>query len=248
MRVLLGCLLLLLGCQAPADRYAVAGAARVQAEHLAQWDRIEPRAFIDLALQTFPDSAAPRALEPALLTELSDALAGADQRAVRAAVLLGRSRAPEALERLLLRLEQRVLGPQVGSDAVDVTAAQAFARLAPTASAADLERLLALAMGNTAHPDLEVRVECARSCVLHGRDDPLPFLLQVLRIDTWIGATDERDFQVSQQTAWARHRAAEALSARAGLPKTFHPDGSVERRQIEILKLEQALRAAGALR
>ncbi|TAJ17863.1 MAG: hypothetical protein EPO68_08765 [Planctomycetota bacterium] len=248
MRARLACLLLLVGCTAPATRHAFRPGDAVSAEAVAHWDRIEPSAFAELALATFPDAGAPRELEAPLLAELSSALDGFDARAMRAAVLLGRSRSAAALEQLIARLELRAVGPDVGSDAADVTAAQALARLDLAQRPALLERLLALAVGPLAHPDLEVRTECARACVLHGRDEPIPFLLLVLRIDTWIGATDARDFQVSQQTAWARHRAAEALATRARVAKTYHPDGSVERRQVEALKLEEALRAAGALR
>jgi hypothetical protein len=254
MRALLAVGVLLVACaparaplsarvsSAPLERTAVAGAA------LTGWDRIEPHAFETLALSTFPDGVAARDIEEPLRTELAQALGGFDARAVRAAVLLGRSAGPRSIELLLQRLEQRVEGPDVGADAADVTAAHALSRLRLEDDPARLERLLALALGATPHPDLEVRVECARACVLHRRDEPIPFLLQVLRIDTWLGQADARDFAPSPQTAWARHRAAEVLSARAGVPKTYHPDGSVERRQIEALKLEQALRAAGALR
>jgi hypothetical protein len=248
MRAHLACLLLLAGCALAPTRQAVRAAEAVSAEAVAGWDRIEPSAFVDLALSTFPDAGEPRALEAPLLAELAGALGGFDPRAMRAAVLLGRSRSAAALDKLIERLELRAVGPEVGSDAADVTAAQALARLDLGQRPVLLERLLALAIGPAAHPDIEVRTECARACVLHGRDEPIPFLLLVLRIDTWIGATDARDFQVSPQTAWARHRAAEALSWRVGVPKTYHPDGSVERRQGEALKLEEKLRAVGALR
>lgn len=247
MRAALLSLLVLAACAAAPAKHALRGADAVSAEAVARWDRIEPSAFAELALATFPDAGGPRALEPALLDELSAALGGCDQRAMRAAVLLGRSRSDAAIEALAARLEARAVGPEVGSDAADVTAAHALSRLGLARRPHLLERLLALAVGPGAHPDLEVRTECARACVLHGRDEPIPFLLLVLRIDTWIGATDVRDFQVSPQTAWPRHRAADVLSWRAGVPKTYHPDGSIERRQVEALKLEERLRALGAL-
>lgn len=247
MRIAPCALLLLAACASPTRQALRAGDA-VSAEQLAHWDRIEPSAFAELALATFPDDGPPRELEPALLAELGGALPNFDQRAMRAAVLLGRSRSAAAIDALITRLETRAVGPQIASDAADVTAAAALARLDLEQQPALLERVLALAVGPTAHPDLEVRTECAAACVLHGRDEPIPFLLMVLRIDTWIGATDARDFQTSPQTAWPRHRAAEALSARAGVAKTYHPDGSVARRQDEALKLEARLRALGALR
>ena len=58
------------------------------------------------------------------------------------------------------------------------TAAQALSRRRLEDEPERLERLLALAVGAAAHPDLEVRVECARACVQHGRDEPVPSTIE----------------------------------------------------------------------
>ena len=140
------------------------------------------------------------------------------------------------------RLEKRELGPTRGSDGGDVVAAAALATF-PDATTW-LDRLRPLAVGRSAHPDLEVRVECAATVLALGDDAPIPFLLQVLRIDTYAGQADERDFGVSDTTAWARGRAAEALSQRAGVPVAYQPDGSVLDREQEAQRLERLLRPA----
>jgi hypothetical protein len=69
----------------------------------------------------------------------------------------------------------------------------------------------------------------------------IPFLLQVLRIDTYAGLADARDFAVSPTTAWARGRAAEALSAYARVPLTYRFDGSIAHREQEAARLEALL-------
>ncbi|MCI0572489.1 MAG: hypothetical protein L0Y66_17175, partial [Myxococcaceae bacterium] len=86
-------------------------------------------------------------------------------------------------------------------------------------------------------------VECACGALAVGRDEPIPFLLQVLRIDTWAGREDERDFIASTTTAWARDRAARALSERAGLPLRYHPDAPIPQREREAQRLARALDA-----
>jgi len=98
-----------------------------------------------------------------------------------------------------------------------------------------------LAVGSRPHPDLEVRVECAATALFAGFEQVIPFLLQVLRIDTFAGRSDQRDFAVSSTTAWARGRAAEALSAYAGVPLTYRPDGPIAHREEEAAKLEARL-------
>lgn len=211
-----------------------------------EWRALEPAAFERWVLAELPDGSS-RPLAPESLRALRAALGGFDLNAVRAAVVLGRSRDVHSAEQLLARLEQRALGPEVGSDAADCTAASALALWPGPAELRSVERLAALAVGPGAHPDLEVRCECAVGALDHGRDEPVAFLLQVLRIDTRAGLADARDFASSPQTAWARHRAAEALCRRARIPCCFQPDGSIESRESEVERIAAALRAAGAL-
>ena len=149
------------------------------------------------------------------LAVLADAVDGADTAAIRAAVLLARTQDAQAGEILLKRLEKRTQAPpgSLAADAADIVAAAAFAQGAPAANAAT--RLASLGAGKRPHPDFAVRVECACSSVRLGRDEPIPYLLQVLRTGTTAGRTlsvEERPGEL----AWAQVRAAEALSARAG--------------------------------
>ena len=112
----------------------------------------------------------------------------------------------------------------------------------PNASERYTERLLRLAVGSRPHPDLDVRVECAITALALGSDEPIPFLLQILRIDTYAGEHDERDFEPSETTAWPRGRAAQALSRRAGVPLLYQPDGSIADMEREVRELERLLR------
>jgi hypothetical protein len=186
------------------------------------------------------DKASLRTLQRAL-DDVSVAREGGahDPLAVRAAVILGRSRHPASASVLIRRLERRVLGPERFSDCGDTLAAAALARYPDPARYA--QRLVPLAVGTRPHPDLEVRVECAATALHAGFTQVIPFLLQVLRIDTYAGLADERDFAVSPTTAWARGRAAEALSAHAGVPLTYRFDGSIAHREAEAAKLAERL-------
>ncbi|HEV8114063.1 MAG TPA: hypothetical protein VGR31_14930 [Planctomycetota bacterium] len=183
------------------------------------------------------------------LAVLERALAGGDVTAVRAAVLLARTRDARAGDALLARLERRVGVPTglSGRDAADVVAAASFGMhtaepvdagrpLATNAAA----RLVNLGAGRTPHPDFCVRVECARSALLLGRDEGIPFLLSVLRAGTTAGRvlTPEESLD---DLAWAQRRAAEALSHRAGTEPKFRPEASVSDRQAEAARLEALL-------
>jgi len=204
----------------------------------ANWSQLEPYAFEQMLEREMP-LGRETPIARAARGELSQALGRMDASSVRAAVMLGRSRHRASLELLLQRLEKRRQGPAIESDAGDVTAAAALALYKGPRKAG--ERLEALAVGRRAHPDLEVRVECARAALARGRTGSIPFLLQVLRIDTHAGQRDERDFETSAQTAWARSRAAEALSAFAGLPCTWRADASIAERELGAARLAQAV-------
>jgi hypothetical protein len=208
----------------------------------ADWAASEPLVFERWVEETFPEDA-PVVLSDPALSELGAALGAASEPgggspAVRAAVVLARSGDPRGPELLLERLERRVLGPDRASDAADVVAAAALAELGPADTGA---RLAALAAGDEPHPDLEVRVECAAGALVRGRDEVIPFLLEVLRIDTWAGREDERDFEPGPFTAWARGRAAEALSARADVPVDYRTDASIRDREHAASELEELL-------
>jgi hypothetical protein len=209
------------------------------------WRTLSPLEFERWILAALPeDQSTP--LDDAARPELAAALdevtrpradGGLDPVAVRAALILGRSRHPTSAALLIRRLERRVLGPERWSDCGDTLAAAALARFPDPRRYA--QRLVPLAAGSRPHPDLEVRVECAATALHAGFTEGVPFLLQVLRIDTRAGERDVRDFPVAPTTAWARGRAAEALSIYAGVPLTYQTDASDDERAREAAKLEE---------
>ena len=219
---------------APADPPASA--------NLLGWDEVSPLAFEELVEAELPDGRV-TALGEFQIAGLERALDEQSPLSVRAAVILGRSRTTAAARVLLARLEKRVLGPARNSDAGDTVAAAALLHFPEARRHA--ERLEALSIGSNPHPDLEVRVECACTALALGRDAVVPFLLVVLRIGTWKGLEDERDFPASDTTAWARGRAAIALSRRAEVPVTYCTDAAIGDRELEVEKLQLALRGRG---
>ncbi len=205
------------------------------------WKTLSPFAFEELCLQAFPENASVP-FDTDAREVLREALDRMDGSSVRAAVLLGRSRYAANASILIRRLEKRELGPKRTSDAGDSVAAASLARFPDPARFA--QRLVPLATGANPHPDLEVRVECAAAALYAGFTEVIPFLLQVLRIDTPDGLDDVRDFVPSHTTAWPRGRAAEALSLYCGVPLTYRIDGPIELREREAQKLEDTIEAA----
>lgn len=177
------------------------------------------------------------------LKELERALAAGGPVGVRAAVIAGRSADPAATELLIARLEQRAVHAVRADDAADVVAAAALSRVAPSPELA--ARLAALAGAPGAHPDLEVRVECASSALLLGADGVVPFLMTVLRTDTPDAEPAREDWEPTETLAWAKSRAADALSRRAGLPADFSPDASYADQAARARALAAALRNLG---
>jgi hypothetical protein len=208
----------------------------------AGWEGLTDLAF-ERALDGWLPPDEKRRLTPAGLAALEHALEPGDATAVRAAVLLARTRDPLAGEVLLARLEKRFAPPAGATerDAADVVAAAAFAQ--GTSARDPGARLAGLAVGRRPHPDLGVRVECARSALQLGRDQVIPYLLQVLRVGTAAGRALPGAERVDD-LAWAQVRASEALSARAGTPCRFRPEASVREREEEAARLEALLPSA----
>lgn len=204
----------------------------------AGWDTLSPFGF-ERAIAAWSEAAGAVVFTTESLATLSTALAGQDRTAVRAAVLLAYCRTPGATRVLLERLEQRAEAPSRPMDAGDVVAAAALAGRAGDSRVP--ERLEALVVGERPHPDLEVRVECARSALLAGREAVIPWLLSVLRAMTHDEALAPPDWTPTQTLAWAKTRAAEALSLRAGVECAFRPDGSVAHQAAEARRLEGLL-------
>lgn len=173
------------------------------------------------------------------LATLERSLSSPTTESLRATILLTRSRDLDAREAILHRLEQRVLGPSRESDAGDVVGAAALAdwNLAPS----DVERLLPLATGDRPHPDVEVRTEIACVLLAAGRDEVVPFLLTILREGT-LDQADRVAWERKPQMAWAKGRAAQALSRRAGVPLAYEADGSFADQAREATRLEERVR------
>ena len=203
----------------------------------ADWATIPPYEFAALVERALPEDAQ-TPLSPGTCDELREALVPMDTASVRAAVMLARSRTEEAGDILSRRLAHRKVGAERHSDAADIVAAAALARFPEPEK---YWRILRLVDGDAPHPDLEVRVECACTAVRIGFDRAIPFLLQVLRIGTWRGMSDELDFEPPQRTAWARGRAAATLSVRAGVPCSYHADAPIADREREARRLEELL-------
>lgn len=224
---------------APAQEPVVVAPPVREFEAPAGWESLSNLEF-ERAIDAWLPAGETRRASEATLADLRRALGGLDMIAVRAAVMLARTQDPAAGEVLLERLEQRVAPPprETQRDAADVVAAAAFgagmsARKAPA-------RLNGLVTGRRPHPSLSVRVECARSAITLGRDDPIPFLLSVLRVGTPAGNVVGAEENVDD-LAWAQVRAAEALAARAGTKSRFLPEGSVRQREEEAARLESLL-------
>lgn len=206
-----------------------------------EWDRETRTDFEDAARSRFPDGQRTR-LTSAALTDLASALAGGGERAVRAAILLARSRDPAALETLLANLERRVdreAQADPTGDACDVIAAAGLC--APDTGVRDCgRRLEALGLGSRPHPDLDVRVECASSALALGRERAIPFLVRVLREGTSAQAA-RVDWKRGGDVAFAQIRAAEALARRAGVEALYRPDDSLAERAAEAARFERIL-------
>jgi hypothetical protein len=205
----------------------------------ADWSDSSTLRFESL-VQGLQEQPATWSWSSASLGKLSAGLDEAGEVALRAAVLLGQSDAGNAHGALIARLERRVPAPSRAHDAGDVVAASALGR-ACTADASLAQRLAQLASGPIPHPDLEVRVECARSALGAGVDSVVPFLVRVLRAGTPAEKDDPGNWEPSIHLTWSKHRAAEALSLRAGVPCQFRPDGSWQHQMDEATRLEQLL-------
>ena len=210
----------------------------------ADWATMPPAEFEELVTGALPAGVV-TPLPAASRNQLTNALELQDETSVRAAVILGRSRHPDSGDVLLRRLQKRAMGPERNSDAGDVVAAAALAHFPDPRR---YWRVVRVADGKSPHPDLEVRVECACTALAAGYDQMIPFLFKVLRIGTWDGEKDERDFAESTTTTWARTRAAQALSARASVPVTYRADASIPDREREVRRLERRLPYQGSMR
>ncbi|MFT5080035.1 MAG: hypothetical protein ACI84E_000688 [Planctomycetota bacterium] len=157
---------------------------------------------------------------------------------MRIVLILAACRTQDADGILLDMLTARTPIPTRHADAAHVVAA---AHLAASAVPSAPDTLVALATGAYPHPDLEVRTECARSALAHGRIEVVPALLAITRLGTPQGIERDGDWHTGQLTTWARNRAAEALAEYAGIPCPYRGDASIQQREEASLALEAAL-------
>ncbi len=201
-----------------------------------------PADWRSVSVPVFEQRAAefgPLTLSDSALDELTDALATEDLTNVRAAVLLARSGDVRAKERILIRLEQRVLSSTREGDAGDVVCAASLTDW--DLSTEELDRLERLASGAAPHPDVEVRTEIACVLTRNGRKSQIPFLLSVLREGT-LAQSEAVEWERKPQMAWAKSRAAEALSELAGVEIAYQEDGAFSEMAAEAARLEELLK------
>lgn len=204
------------------------------------WDSVSAHGFGTVSHALVEGWRGSEGMPTAEIEVLADALAGDAERAARAAVLLGAEGGERARSALLDRLDQRIAAPSRGATGVDVIAARA---LHEGITEKETERLAELVQGTEPHPDLAVRVECARA-VLLGADHRavVPFLLTVLRAETPAQEKSPITWPRITTLAWVKTRAAQALSRAAGTDLRFRPDGSWAHQVAEAERLEGLLR------
>ncbi len=205
-----------------------------------------PRVSFERALKAWNPDLSQHRLKPEDHIALSVALSGLDEAAMRAALLLTHSRDPQAAEALLARLEERVEGAERNSDGADVVAAASLATWPQGGRYADA--LTGLCTGEAPHPDLEVRVECAGAALARGKQEVCPFLLRVLRAGTPAEELELQDWTPKPTMAWAKSRAATALSRHLGVPVRFRADASYQDQLREIAALESLLTERASLK
>ncbi len=233
-------LILTAGCLSPTLSSSTAEAAELAPELpvFEDW-RETPRVSFEQALKTWNPSLSQRSLTPEDKVSLSLALSGLDEAAMRAALLLAHSRDPQAAKLLLTRLEERVEGAERNSDGADVVAAASLAAWPEGGRYASA--LSDLSIGESPHPDLEVRVECASAALARGRTETCGFLLRVLRAGTPAEELELQDWTPKDTMAWAKSRSATALSRHLGVPVRFRADASYQDQLREITAIESLL-------
>jgi hypothetical protein len=158
------------------------------------------------------------------------------QNSIRAALLLAFDSSAPSQTALLIRLERRLAPQERGRQGVEVVCANAMARM-PHVENSTLGSLSKLAFGPIPHPDLDVRVECARALLAHvpmSEEGPTPlkardalrFLIKVLRAETPAQVQDAPTWPRIETLAWPKGRAAQELARWHPTEVPFLPDGS----------------------
>ena len=217
-------------------------ASQLPASHVPDWGAESRTLFEARVLSLLAGPAF--TFDDANIETLRDALAGESQTgspefALRASLLLAASRSDAADRALLDALELRAPIPARHADAALVAAA---GRLSASGLAGLPARLLGLSIGPNAHPDIEIRTECARAALAHGAADAIEPLLAITRLGTPLGIQRDGNWNTAEFTTWSRNRAAEALAKYAGIPCPYRADASIRARERACLRLEAALR------
>lgn len=205
----------------------------------ATW-RTTPLADLERDLARAFAAPAPVHYDAASLDELAQAVEGGGEAGVRAVLLLAATRDETAGDRLLQALEQRTA--DVTTRATLVVAAASFVSAARAPRAVD--RLESLAIGQRPHPDLAVRVECARSVVALGRPRAISFLLDVLRRGTRFAQAGAPP--VDADLEWLQTKAAVTLSHAAGIALRYRVELPLAQREEEVQRLEALLLSRAA--
>lgn len=233
-------LFLAVGCVSPTLSPSTEERAEIAPElSLFEGWREAPRVSFEQALKAWNPSLSQHRLKPEDQVGLSIALSGLDEAAMRAALLLAHSRDPQAAKLLLARLEDRIKGAERNSDGADVVAAASLAAWPEGGRYASA--LSDLSIGESPHPDLEVRVECASAALARGRTETCAFLLRVLRAGTPAEELELQDWTPKDTMAWAKSRSATALSRHLGVPVRFRADASYQDQLREIAAIESLL-------
>ncbi len=226
--ILLTCLWVC-ACHGTRGEVASTEAPRLVHDLPTDWSAVPPSTFEERIVDL--DEAEVRWSEEAR-GQLAVALDAGDPTSVRAAVLLAYDSSPAVTGILLDRLEKRVKAESRSLDAGDLVAAAALD------GRGELDRVVELAVGADPHPDLEVRVECARTALRRGREEVVPFLLTVLRALTPAERQHPADWERVKTMMWAKSRAGEALADRLGVERRVRPDGSWADQMAEADRLE----------
>ncbi|MDF1839435.1 MAG: hypothetical protein P1V35_16325 [Planctomycetota bacterium] len=200
------------------------GTARQFAQNLADWELPTPLLW---------SQAAHTQLSEALLSPSTTAAAA--QLAVRAALLLAKDSSDRSHTSLLIRLERRQAPAERGRQGVEVVCANVLAEQ-DSIPESSLRSLHKLATGLSPHPDLDVRVECARAYLAHipqaseGQTplrarECLRFLIKVLRSETPAQNADPIVWDRVRTVAWPKGRAAEEVTRWFPTEVPFRADG-----------------------
>jgi len=209
---------------------------------MVHWERMDSSEFA-----TFVRELQEPEWDPATHKALLEASEGFGETALRSTLLLARTTSPTISEHFLQHLEERVAPPSRGEGGNQITQAAALLLRPTPLTPNQRERLLALAIGPAPHPNLAVRVECARTLLALDEARTIPFLIRVLRARTPAERNDPPDWPRIDTLAWVKHRSSRALAEHFQVPDVFRPDGSWQHQMDEAAAYEKLAQGAASL-